>query len=554
MDNVIPPLNTSQVSAPSADKNLTGTIGGLTEQIGGEIIAPGQSAMLAVLGDARNAALKTLTGTISLTLNGQLFKIPVELKLDTPLKLPDNAAVADLDLKLQPQKDGAVMVRVLSVNGENPEKYMVRANENQGRPQTTAPFIKDTSAAFPKLETAPLRAGAVLENLAAELKIPTAKLQPLLKEFAALSSRVSVSLNHQAIQPQNLQPAVSAPVLPTLDGNVREEAASLPKPLLNMQNIMSDFAAGKLPLPEAARQLENELIALGGRTFPAEIALKPDNGSLSIRASFAEVPIENSVKLGGGLPVLLELEGFERNLPLSDDMVETAAVGRHTARMPTAENILKILQPLLNRGQTELAAAVLNRIPEPSSPRMLANMVAYIKASGEHNLSRWLGSDIVDKLSATTEGREVVAKLGTIFVSSSQDNINWRIMEVPILNGHNLSKIRIAVKKILDEEEKKKRRENRLQGTRFVVDTSFSRLGSLQFDGYALAKDKRFDLIIRTERDIGSDFCANVMRLFKTTLHEEGYAGTVKINVKEKFIKICDDNVESQTLADGIYI
>lgn len=208
----------------------------------------------------------------------------------------------------------------------------------------------------------------------------------------------------------------------------------------------------------------------------------------------------------------------------------------------------------MNRGQKELTAAVLNRIPEPSSPRMLANMVAYIKASGEHNLSRWLGSDIVDRLSATTEGREVVSKLGSMFVSSNQDGINWRIMEVPVLNGQSLSKIRIAVKKILDEEEKKKSRENRRFGTRFVVDTSFSRLGSLQFDGYALAKDKRFDLIIRTERDIGSDFCANVMRLFKATLHEEGYAGTVKINVKEKFIKICDDSAESQTLADGIYI
>lgn len=73
------------------------------------------------MADARNAALGTLTGAISLTLNGQLFKLPVELKLDTPLKLPDNTAAADLELKLQPQKDGTVTVKVLSVNGENPE-------------------------------------------------------------------------------------------------------------------------------------------------------------------------------------------------------------------------------------------------------------------------------------------------------------------------------------------------------------------------------------------------------------------------------------------------
>lgn len=102
MDNVIPPLNTPQVSTPSADKNLTGTIGGLTGQTVGETIVPGQSTVLEVLADARNTALGTLTGTISLTLNGQLFKLPVELKLDTPLKLPDNTAAADLELKLQP--------------------------------------------------------------------------------------------------------------------------------------------------------------------------------------------------------------------------------------------------------------------------------------------------------------------------------------------------------------------------------------------------------------------------------------------------------------------
>lgn len=207
MDNVIPPLNTPQVSTPSADKNLTGTIGGLTGQTVGETIAPGQSAVLEVLADARNAALGTLTGAISLTLNGQLFKLPVELKLDTPLKLPDNTAAADLELKLQPQKDGTVTVKVLSVNGENPEKYMVRANESQVRPQPAAPLIKDTAAALPPLETAPLRAGTVLENLAAELNVPTEKLQPLLKEFAAFSSRISVAVNQPAVLPQNSQPA-----------------------------------------------------------------------------------------------------------------------------------------------------------------------------------------------------------------------------------------------------------------------------------------------------------------------------------------------------------
>lgn len=84
---------------------------------------------------------------------------------------------------------------------------MVRANESQVRPQPAAPLIKDTAAALPPLETAPLRAGTVLENLAAELNVPTEKLQPLLKEFAAFSSRISVAVNQPAVLPQNSQPA-----------------------------------------------------------------------------------------------------------------------------------------------------------------------------------------------------------------------------------------------------------------------------------------------------------------------------------------------------------
>ena len=538
MDNVIPPLNTPQVSNLPADKNLTGTINGLSGQIGSEAIETGQSAVFEVLEEARSASLKTLTGTVNMTLNGRLFEIPVELSLDTQLNLSGQTKSA-LELKLQPQKDGSIAVKVLSVNGENPEKYIIRGNESSIRASTTAPLINDTNSALPPLEMTPVKVTTILENLAAELKIPAEKFQPLLKEFVAVSAHASVRVNQSAVLPQNHQLSTYS-----------ETGHSLQ----NIQNVISDFVGERLTLSEATQQIGKQLTVLGGQAFPAEIITNQDNGVVSIRTPFAEVFLENQVKLGNGLPVILQLDDFEQISETMYDINASNMVVRNSKKMSAVDNILKIIRPLINRGQNELASAVLNKIPEPSSPRMLANMVAYIKASGEHNLSRWLGTDIVDKLSATTDGREVVSKLGSMFVSSNQDGINWRIMEVPILNGQNLSKIRIAVKKILDDEERKRSRENRLLGTRFVVDTSFSKLGALQFDGFALARDKRFDLIIRTERDIGSDFCTNIMRLFKNTLHEEGYTGTVKINVKEKFIKICENNAETETLADGIYI
>ena len=86
-----------------------------------------------------------------------------------------------------------------------------------------------------------------------------------------------------------------------------------------------------------------------------------------------------------------------------------------------------------------------------------------------------------------------------------------------------------------------------------MVDTNFTKLGRFQFDGYSLARDKRFDLIIRTERFVGNDLCANIMHIFKTTLHEVGYVGTIKVNIKENFIKIGED-ISNDILPTGIFI
>lgn len=87
-----------------------------------------------------------------------------------------------------------------------------------------------------------------------------------------------------------------------------------------------------------------------------------------------------------------------------------------------------------------------------------------------------------------------------------------------------------------------------------MVDTSFTVLGGFQFDGFSLPAEKRFDLIIRTEKEIDNDFCAQIMQLFRTSLSAVDYAGNIRINIKEKFIKLCEDEPEKTILQDGIFI
>lgn len=561
MDNLIPPINNPQISPAPTEKPVGGIIENISSSLPENSITSGQSAMLEVLTNAKNNIAETLVGKIQIMVKNQLFNIPVEVKLDTPLKFPAETAVNQLNIRMSPQSDGALAVKIITINNENPEKFAVRNFENAGRPQTAnTALINDIGTKLPQLEAAPLKSTAILEKLATETKLSQTQAQVLIKEFTDILAQVVV-LPRPAGFPQNT--ALMSQMQPTTLQSPKT-TLEMPLPLVeairNIKVVMTDFSSGKITLLEAVAQIKNEFVIVKNLSIPAEILTRPDNGITVVRTPLVEVLIENQVKIGSGLPVLLQVDEFvqklgDKMIPLHLEHLSTAAQAELSAfKAPPVENLLKILAPLFDKGQQNLAAAILNKIPEPSSPRMLANIVAYIKAVGEHNLSRWLGPEIIDKLGATTEGRETAAKLGSMFVASHQDGINWRIMEIPILNGDTLSKIRIAVKKILDEEEKKKAKENRRYGTRFVVDTAFTRLGSFQFDGYSFVKDKRFDLIIRTEREIDSDFCANIMRLFKNTLHEEGYVGNVKINVKEKFIKICDNQSDTEILADGIYV
>ena len=182
-------------------------------------------------------------------------------------------------------------------------------------------------------------------------------------------------------------------------------------------------------------------------------------------------------------------------------------------------------------------------------------MVNFIKGAMTHDLEAWLGKAVVKELqTAGAEGQEVANRLNGFMNATNREGVSWRMVEIPFFSGDSISKIRVAIKKFADDEENKNRPKKDKYATRFVVDTSFSVLGDFQFDGFSFVKDRRFDLIIRTSKEVGDDLYANILRLFKTTLSNLDYAGNVKINVKENFIKVCDDEVRDKTLKHGIYI
>lgn len=121
------------------------------------------------------------------------------------------------------------------------------------------------------------------------------------------------------------------------------------------------------------------------------------------------------------------------------------------------------------------------------------------------------------------------------------------------MTGQTVSYIRMAVKRKGEDENAKNSHRRREAGTRFVVDTSFSALGKLQFDGMSFEKQRSFDLIIRTEKELPADVNDMIRGIFNKTLLEMKYIGTIEIKFKENFIKPWENNSE-QSISRGILV
>ena len=66
-------------------------------------------------------------------------------------------------------------------------------------------------------------------------------------------------------------------------------------------------------------------------------------------------------------------------------------------------------------------------------------------------------------------------------------------------------------------------------------------------------KQRSFDLIIRTEKELPADVNDMIRGIFNKTLLEMKYIGTMEIKFKENFIKPWENNLE-QSISRGILV
>ena len=488
--------------------------------------------------------------SLSLSLNDNLLNVtdsegktvslpPQSLKIEH--QALQNARPQTIEAKVLGQQNGEVKLQLTSLDNMPPKQF-VQARQNQAASQptmsSTQPLIIRSSSDVSQITLPKVSVTQVVEPYIARQPLP-ANLQTALQSALA---RVEVQTEVKSL-PNLPQSPTTTPVTATAQSQPTAATVTLQA---KVAEVVSQTAA-RLPtaLPSetaniietAVQQLRTSLAELVGQTLTAQSVQTPQNKTV-FTGLLGEIAPEQPLQLPENLVVELQI-------------TDVGVRSRQTTVSPL-DKILQTVQSLKTE-QPRLYQQLLTKLPS-ADDNMLQNMALFHKAAVKGDVSHWLGETLTRELeNSGAQGKAVLEDLQTAVQNSNRQTPSWRVVEIPYYYENRLDKIRLAVKQYPEDEDDTPEKRQKF-GTRFVVDTDFSRLGQFQFDGFSFAKDRRFDLIIRTQKDVGDDLCANIMRIFKTTLSNVGYSGNIKINLKENFIKISEDNKQHKLTSQDLYI
>ena len=379
----------------------------------------------------------------------------------------------------------------------------------------------------------PLKLGPALEKVLVRNSVSPVIARQLGESLNSFNLQLQIAA-FPAEPVQNQAPASS----PTPSADLLRNIVVLVK-----NSIPSD--GGTLPenvIQQLTKDIVGEITVQQNKFMTGE--MKTADGRLwpVIESPLGPLVPETNLKIPDETKLLLQITGLFQNKAAESPKLSSSG-------------LKEIFELLRTRGMVELESTILEKIPQ-NNEKLLSNIMSFVKAVRSGKPEHWLGTETLNRLKAAgTDGAEVLEKLNNAVNAQVQENNGWKIINIPFYGDDIFNRIRVAVKKMEDEEQQQQeKRRKEKSAVRFVVDTSFSVLGAFQLDGFSFVKDKRFDLIVRTEKDMPRDFCSEMMRLFQKSLQDVGYSGNMKINVKENFIKICEDENKNATLENGIFI
>ena len=533
MSTIIPPITTPDISTGTETTLPNGSIDGSGTVLEG--IKPGSNLQITL----PSLSQGNLNFSVKIEINNQTLEIPLKLNANQ-MPQPDALEAGEIpaEIKVLNNHQGEIGFKFVSINNQSPEKFIAQSKVPTSTPETlskpqTAPVIISgaENTVRPEITLHEMNLPKILTSLSGENKLPP-EVQNLIADGKLEFAFSKVNSSPQSSQP--LSPDTQTALL----------------------NLKTALTTGD------AKAITSALQSLQGKIFPAITQTRADIGLTSFQTPLGEVVSQTPLKLENNLPIELVVKNITvKTLPTEvlDTLSASAKLLEDMASLPVlnkeqptvSKNILETLKTISL--PEELKQEVISKLPTPNK-QLLSNLSNFVKAAVHQEVKEWLGPQLSELVqNSGSEGKEALQQLSQSLNATLRETPTWRMVEIPFYTGENIEKIRLAVKKYNEDEEENQNSSRQKYGTRFLIDTNFTRLGRFQFDGYSLVRERRFDLIIRTEKFVGNDLCANLMRIYKNTLHELDYAGTIKINVKENFIKISEDE-ENKTMPEGILI
>ena len=320
----------------------------------------------------------------------------------------------------------------------------------------------------------------------------------------------------------------------------------------NLQNIIKEIATNPQKLNTLKPQLEQVINSFVGKQLGGEIASKI-NQLYVVKTPLGDTYFTSDVKIPLAEKVTLDIQVqtsyFEQKIKIIDNVLKNILPdykGNTNMEALAKESSLKSFAELVKNIDNHVMMQVSSKLPLQKD-NLFENIYNLYKGIVNKDIVQWLGRETLQEiLTDNLNGQKHITELSNMLQNSLKETTSWRIIEMPFYDGSQLSAIKIAIKK--DKQQKEKQNDKKV--TRFVVETEFSKLGRFQFDGFSKVQSRSLDLIIRTSEKISDDFCTNIINLFKKSLYDLDYSGTIKINTAENFINFNKENV----IVEGVYI
>lgn len=206
---------------------------------------------------------------------------------------------------------------------------------------------------------------------------------------------------------------------------------------------------------------------------------------------------------------------------------------------PTLADIVAILQggaPMAARGgavDATVARQVLAHLPQMGS-KLGAGMMNAIAALRSGEIGRLMGPLFAAR-GLGAEREETVRRLRGEFAQLStlaqeRPEVEWRALFLPYLDDHNrVQRINLYYRRPrggdAGDDEK--------NGTRFVVEADFTRLGPFQLDG--LMRQQRFDLMVRSRIRLDERMRRDIEAIYEEARGLTGFAGSIAFQTVDAF-------------------